>query len=147
MEKGIKLDPSNGKGLICHCYPPRRFKMKMERNKHGQPCNHSNRKSLYFGIVLCIIQTICVAETTTPFVDEDVVRYVREQGMPNNIVNNFTALGFFSPSASPLTRQSTLDEINTFTLNAEAIFSLLVNSSNIRTYADTLLKVVNEIKS
>lgn len=81
---------------------------------------------------------------TPPPMNEEIVQYVIDQGMPSNIVDFYTAFGTFSDSPSPLTPESTLEEVQAFVTASEVPAHSLFSSPDVVAYADEMLKNVKE---
>lgn len=74
----------------------------------------------------------------------EIVQYVSDKGMPRNHLEVFNKLGFFSAPPSPLTPDSTLDEIHKNLNNSDIGFRIMVNVPQILVLAKEQLQYVDE---
>ncbi|MEM9515377.1 MAG: alpha/beta hydrolase fold domain-containing protein [Actinomycetota bacterium] len=76
--------------------------------------------------------------------DPEVYAYMKGQGMPDRDAEGMAAIGWFSDVPSPLTDESTLDEIHDYAAMSEAGSDFIFNLPNVVAYADGLLDEVAE---
>ena len=84
------------------------------------------------------------AAPSVPPPDPEVYAYMRAQGMPDRHAEGMAAIGWFSDVPSPLTEESTLEEIHEYAAMSEAGSDHIFNLPNVVAYADGLLDEVTE---
>lgn len=86
-------------------------------------------------------------ETSTagiPAPNPKVVQHMKENGMPARVLEGMSNLGWFSDIPSPLSPESTMEQIHEYVAMTEAGSDMIFNLPNVMEYADKLLNDVIE---
>lgn len=82
-------------------------------------------------------------EAVAPPVDPEVYAYMKAHGMPERLLEGMSGIGFFANISSPLTDDSTLEDIHEFAAMAEAAYGMF-DLPHVVAYADGILDDVLE---
>ncbi|HAA18151.1 MAG TPA: hypothetical protein DCR93_12705 [Cytophagales bacterium] len=84
--------------------------------------------------------------SSLPPIDENVAKHLKANGIPGRIFEGMAGIGWFANQSSPLTAESTLEDIHAFVSVAEDGTHGIFNLPHVLEFADSLLDEIEEIE-